>query len=143
MPCLNEAETLATCIREAMTAFSGSEITGEVLIADNGSTDGSQAIAVSLGARVVQVAEKGYGNALMGGIAAATDEYIVMADSDASYNFGHVPRIVEKLREGYDLVMGNRFLGGIEPRAMPWLHYGIGNPVYKWHRKALLSVSSR
>ncbi len=129
MPCLNEAETLATCIQEAMAAFQSSGIAGEVVIADNGSTDGSQAIAVSLGARVVQVAEKGYGNALMGGIAAASGEYIVMADSDASYNFGHVPRFVEKLREGYDLVMGNRFLGGIEPGAMPWKHRWIGNPV--------------
>jgi len=129
MPCLNEAETLATCIQEAMAAFQSSGIAGEVVIADNGSTDGSQAIAVSLGARVVQVAEKGYGNALMGGIAAARGEYIVMADSDASYNFGHVPRFVEKLREGCDLVMGNRFLGGIEPGAMPWKHRWIGNPV--------------
>ncbi|HQX50103.1 MAG TPA: glycosyltransferase [Planctomycetaceae bacterium] len=129
MPCLNEAETLATCIKEAMDAFQDSGISGEVVIADNGSTDGSQAIAVLLGARVVQVAAKGYGNALMGGIAAASGEYIVMGDSDASYNFGHVPRIVEKLREGYDLVLGNRFLGGIEPGAMPWHHYWIGNPV--------------
>jgi len=129
MPCLNEAETLATCIQEAMAAFECNGIAGEVIIADNGSTDGSQMIAVSLGARVVQIAEKGYGNALMGGIEAARGEFIVMGDSDASYNFGHVPRFVEKLREGYDLVMGNRFQGGIEPGAMPWKHRWIGNPV--------------
>ena len=129
MPCLNEAETLATCIQEAMAAFQDGGIAGEVVIADNGSTDGSQAIAVALGARVVAVSNKGYGNALMGGIEAARGRYVLMGDSDASYNFGHVPRFVEKLREGYDLVMGNRFLGGIEPGAMPWKHRWIGNPV--------------
>ena len=129
MPCLNEAETLATCIQEAMTALQDSGIAGEVIIADNGSTDGSQAIAVSLGARVVAIAKKGYGNALMGGIEAARGRYVLMGDSDASYNFGHVPRFVEVLREGYDLVMGNRFQGGIEPGAMPWKHRWIGNPV--------------
>lgn len=129
MPCLNEAETLATCINEAMAAFKDSGISGEVIIADNGSTDGSQGIAISLGARVVAVSEKGYGNALMGGIEAARGRYVLMGDSDASYDFGHVPRFVEKLREGYDLVMGNRFQGGIEPGAMPWKHRWIGNPV--------------
>lgn len=129
MPCLNEAETLATCIQEAMAAFQDSGIAGEVVIADNGSTDGSQAIAVALGARVVTVANKGYGNALMGGIEAARGRYVLIGDSDASYNFGHVPRFVVKLREGYDLVMGNRFQGGIEPGAMPWKHRWIGNPV--------------
>ena len=129
MPCLNESETLATGIQEALSAVEANGIAGEVVIADNGSTDGSQAIAISCGARVVQVTAKGYGSALMGGIAAASGEFIVMGDSDASYNFGHVPRFVEKLREGYDLVMGNRFLGGIEPGAMPWHHYWIGNPI--------------
>ena len=129
MPCLNEAETLAICIQEAMAAFQDSGIAGEVVIADNGSTDGSQAIAVALGARVVAVANKGYGNALMGGIEAARGRFVLMGDSDASYNFGHVPRFVDKLREGYDLVMGNRFQGGIEPGAMPWKHRWIGNPV--------------
>ena len=129
MPCLNEAETLASCIQEAMAAFHDRGIAGEVVIADNGSTDGSQAIAIALGARVVAVSNKGYGNALMGGIEASRGRYVLMGDSDASYNFGHVPRFVEKLREGYDLVMGNRFLGGIEPGAMPWKHRWIGNPV--------------
>ncbi|MCX7389037.1 MAG: glycosyltransferase [Planctomycetales bacterium] len=129
MPCLNEAETLAICIQEAMAAFQDSGIAGEVVIADNGSTDGSQAIAVALGVRVVAVAKKGYGNALMGGIEAARGRYVLIGDSDASYNFGHVPRFVVKLREGYDLVMGNRFQGGIEPGAMPWKHRWIGNPV--------------
>jgi len=129
LPCLNEAETLEFCIVEAQSALAEAGIDGEVVVADNGSTDGSQAIARRLGARVVQIAEKGYGNALMGGIEAARGEFILMGDSDASYNFGHAPRFVEKLREGYDLVMGNRFQGGIEPGAMPWKHRWIGNPV--------------
>jgi hypothetical protein len=129
MPCLNEAETLGICIREAMAAFEESGIDGEVVIADNGSTDGSQSIARSLGARVVNIDKKGYGNALMGGIAGARGRYVIMGDSDASYDFGHTPRFVRTLRQGYDLVMGNRFLGGIEPGAMPWKHRWIGNPV--------------
>lgn len=129
MPCLNEAETLTVCINEAFAALRSGKISGEVLIADNGSTDGSQAIAVSLGARVVAVSKRGYGNVLMGGIDAARGRYVVMGDSDASYDFGHVPRFVEKLRDGYDLVMGNRFKGGVEPGAMPWKHRWIGNPV--------------
>lgn len=129
MPCLNEAETLASCIQEAMQSFRDGNIDGEVIIADNGSTDGSQKIATDLGARVVHVTEKGYGSALRGGIDAARGRFVVMADSDASYNFSHTPRFVEKLREGHDLVMGNRFLGGIEPGAMPWKHRYLGNPV--------------
>lgn len=129
MPCLDEAETIAFCIEEAMAALEDSGIKGEVVIADNGSTDGSQAIATDLGARVVDVSEPGYGNALRGGIESSYGEIVVMADSDGSYDFGHVPRIVEKMREGYDLVMGNRFRGGIEKGAMPWKHRYIGNPV--------------
>ncbi|MEJ7592117.1 MAG: glycosyltransferase family 2 protein [Planctomycetaceae bacterium] len=129
MPCLNEAETLETCISDAYAALGELEICGEVLIADNGSTDGSQEIARRSGARVVDVNEKGYGAAILGGIAAARGEFVVMGDADGSYNFEHAPLIVEKLREGYDLVMGNRFLGGIEPGAMPWHHRYIGNPV--------------
>lgn len=129
MPCLNEAETLEICILEAQQALAESGLIGEIVIADNGSTDGSQQIALDLGARVVDVQEKGYGNALRGGIEAAHGKYIVMADSDASYHFGHTPRFVAKLREGFDLVMGNRFQGGIEPGAMPWKHRYIGNPV--------------
>jgi glycosyltransferase involved in cell wall biosynthesis len=128
MPCLNEAETLATCIRKAQQAMEAAGIEGEVIVADNGSTDGSQEIAEGLGARVVRVTARGYGNALMGGIAAASGKYIVMGDADDSYDFGHVQRFLEKLREGADLVMGNRFRGGIQPKAMPPLHQYFGNP---------------
>jgi len=129
MPCLNEAETLEACIRKAMAYLERSGVAGEVLIADNGSTDGSQAIAAGLGARVVQIAERGYGGALKGGIAAARGCYIIMGDSDDSYDFASLDPFVEKLREGYELVMGNRFLGGIVPGAMPPLHKYLGNPV--------------
>jgi len=129
MPCLNEAETLEACIRKALGFLEKHQVRGEVLIADNGSTDGSQAIAEKAGARVVPVKEKGYGNALLGGIAAAKGRYIIMGDADDSYDFVNLMPFVEKLREGYDLVMGNRFRGGILPGAMPPLHYYLGNPV--------------
>lgn len=129
MPCLDEAETLGTCISKAMASLAGLGVHGEVLIADNGSTDGSQEIARSLGARVVNVERKGYGNALMRGIATAHGKYIIMGDSDDSYDFTNLGPFVEKLRAGYDLVMGNRFLGGIQPGAMPPLHRYLGNPV--------------
>jgi len=129
MPCLNEAETLATCIVKANDSLKNLGINGEVLIADNGSTDGSQEIARSLGARVVQVERKGYGNALMRGIATARGKYVIMGDSDDSYDFTNLGPFVDKLRNGYDLVMGNRFLGGIQPGAMPNLHRYLGNPV--------------
>lgn len=129
MPCLNEAETVARCIEKALRGLRDQGICGEVLIADNGSTDGSQELARRAGARVVPVEKKGYGNALMGGIAAARGRYVVMGDADDSYDFSHVPRFVEKLRSGYDLVMGNRFQGGIQPGAMPALHRYLGNPV--------------
>jgi glycosyltransferase involved in cell wall biosynthesis len=132
MPCLNEAETLGVCIRKALDAFRESGIAGEVVVADNGSTDGSQAIAEDLGARVVNVTARGYGNALMGGIAAAAGKYVIMGDADASYDFGHVPRFLQALRGGADLVMGNRFLGGILPDAMPPLHKYFGNPALTW-----------
>ncbi len=129
MPCLNESQTLSSCIQKAQAALREHGIAGEVVVADNGSTDGSQQIAEQAGARVVHVTEKGYGAALRGGIEAARGKFIIMGDADDSYDFGHAPRFVAKLREGYDLVMGNRFKGGIQPRAMPPLHRYLGNPV--------------
>jgi hypothetical protein len=129
MPCLNEAETLAACIRKARSSMQRCGIAGEIIIADNGSSDGSQAIAVSQGARVVEVKAKGYGSALMGGIGAARGTYVIMGDADDSYDFTNLMPFVEKLRAGNQLVMGNRFLGGIEPGAMPPLHRYLGNPV--------------
>lgn len=129
MPCLNEAETLGTCVRKAMDYLARSGVAGEVLVADNGSTDGSQAIAQGLGARVVPVARRGYGAALIAGIAAARGRYVIMGDSDDSYDFTNLDAFVEKLRQGFDLVMGNRFRGGIKPGAMPPLHRYLGNPV--------------
>ena len=143
MPCLNEALSLPGCIREASAAMAQAGISGEILIADNGSTDGSQALATSLGARVVPVAEKGYGNALRGGIAAARGRYIVMGDADGSYDFSHLPRFLEKLRAGYDLVMGNRFLGGIQPGAMPWKNRHIGNPALSFVGRLFFSTELR
>lgn len=129
IPCLNEALTITGCVREAMDALASSGIAGEVVVADNGSTDGSQDLATQAGARVVPIAVKGYGNALRGGIAAARGQYILMGDADGSYDFSHLPRFVERLRAGADLVMGNRFLGGIQPGAMPWKNRHIGNPL--------------
>ncbi len=129
LPCLNEARTITGCVREAMDALAAAGIAGEVVVADNGSTDGSQELATRAGARVVPIAIKGYGNALRGGIAAARGRFILMGDADGSYHFGHLPRFVERLRAGADLVMGNRFLGGIAPGAMPWKNRHIGNPV--------------
>jgi len=129
MPCLNEANTLATCIGKALNYLKRSAVAGEVLIADNGSTDGSQAIATQSGARVVNVAERGYGSALKAGIAAARGRYIIMGDSDDSYDFLNLDLFVAKLRDGSDLVMGNRFKGGIRSGAMPPLHRYLGNPV--------------
>lgn len=129
MPCLNEARTITGCVREAMDALAASGIAGEVVVADNGSTDGSQDLATKAGARVVPIAAKGYGNALRGGIAAARGRFILMGDADGSYDFSHLPRFVERLRAGADLVMGNRFRGGIQPGAMPWKNRHIGNPV--------------
>jgi hypothetical protein len=129
LPCLNEAETLETCIRKAQESLRKHEIAGEVLVADNGSTDGSQEIALRAGARLVRVPERGYGAALQAGIAAARGRFVVMGDADDSYDFTNLAPFVEKLRQGFDLVMGNRFQGGIEPGAMPALHRYLGNPV--------------
>ena len=133
MPCLNEADTLATCIEKAQRSMREHNIKGEVVIADNGSTDGSQAIASSMGARVVDVAEKGYGNALMGGISAARGRFVIMGDADDSYDFLEIPKFVEKLREGYELVQGCRLPTGggtVMPNAMPFLHRWLGNPMF-------------
>ena len=128
IPCLNEANSLAYCVDKAVTAFRNAGLSGEVVVADNGSTDGSIQIAEEHGARVVHVRERGYGAALRTGIAAARGPIIIMGDADDSYDFTDVPRFVEKLREGYDVVMGNRFRGGIRPGAMPKLHKYFGNP---------------
>ncbi|GLW62035.1 dolichol-P-glucose synthetase [Actinomadura rubrobrunea] len=129
MPCLNEAETVATCVRKTVGFFEKHGIDGEVVVADNGSTDGSQQLAREAGARVVPVIDKGYGNALMGGIRAARGKYVAMGDADDSYDFTTLMPFLEELRDGADLVMGNRFKGGIAPGAMPWLHRYVGNPV--------------
>ena len=129
LPCLNERETVGICVAKAVAALESSGIKGEVIVADNGSTDGSQELAQSAGARVVHVQHRGYGNALRGGIQAARGTYVLMADSDDSYDFAHIPRFVEQLRKGSELVMGNRFRGGIEKGAMPPLHRYLGNPV--------------
>ncbi len=129
MPCLNEAETLAVCIGKAQAYLASAGIAGEVLIADNGSTDGSIEIAESMGARVVSVPTRGYGGALAGGIAAARGRYVIMGDADDSYDFSNLAAFVSELRNGRDLVVGNRFRGGIEDGAMPTLHRYLGNPV--------------
>ena len=135
MPCLNEAETLRACIEEAWAAIRACGVEGEVVIADNGSTDGSQTRAMEAGARVVPVQEKGYGSALLGGIQAAQGTYVLMGDADGSYRFGELPAFLEKLRQGKDLVMGcsmPRGGGVIKPGAMPWKHRWIGNPILSW-----------
>src|SRR5919202_2101327 len=143
MPCLNESDTLATCIEKAQRALCESKIAGEIIVADNGSTDGSQAIATRMGARLVNVAAKGYGNALMGGIAAARGKFIIMGDADNSYDFLEIPNFINKLREGFDLVQGCRLPSGggsISPGAMPILHRWLGNPMFslmaRWWFKA-------
>ena len=129
LPCLDEAETIAICIAKAQRTIDDHNLRAEIVIADNGSTDGSQAIATSLGARVVTVPSLGYGAALQGGVAAARGRFIVMADADDSYDLSDTFRFIEKLREGFDLIIGNRFRGGIANGAMPPLHRYLGNPV--------------
>jgi glycosyltransferase involved in cell wall biosynthesis len=129
MPCLNEAETLALCIRKALAYLERAQIHGEVVIGDNGSTDGSQQIALGCGARVVKIEQRGYGAALYGATLASRGKYIVMGDSDDSYDFSNLDPFIDKLRQGYDLVMGSRFAGGIKPGAMPWKNRYIGNPI--------------
>jgi glycosyltransferase involved in cell wall biosynthesis len=135
MPCLNEADTLAACIRKAFLGIEKSGVEGEVIVADNGSTDGSIEIAESLGARVVRVPEKGYGSALMGGIAEAKGGFVIMGDADDSYDFLEVPKFVEKLQAGSDLVQGCRLPSGggtVKPGAMPFLHRWWGNPMFSF-----------
>ena len=129
LPCLDEERTLPACIAQIQRAIAEHDIHAEIIVADNGSTDGSPALAAELGARVVAVSERGYGSALMGGIAAARGRYVIMGDADASYDFGDIPKFLEQLRAGADLVMGNRFRGGIQKGAMPFLHRNLGNPV--------------
>ncbi len=129
LPCLNEEKTVGTCVTKARNFLGRAGITGEVIVADNGSTDRSVEIAQTTGAWVVHVPEKGYGSALRGGFAAAQGKYILMADADDSYDLENLQPFIDKLHQGYDLVMGNRFKGGIAPGAMPWHHRYIGNPV--------------
>jgi glycosyltransferase involved in cell wall biosynthesis len=129
LPCLNEAETVATCVTEALTALKQSAIDGEVLVVDNGSTDNSAELAERAGARVVHESRRGYGSALRRGAEEARGEYVVMADADGSYDLADIPRFVDELRDGADLVMGSRLRGTIEHGAMPWLHRRVGNPL--------------
>jgi glycosyltransferase involved in cell wall biosynthesis len=148
MPCLNEADTLAACIGKAKRALTEQKIRGEIIVADNGSTDGSQAIAMQLGVRLVNVREKGYGSALMGGILAAHGKFIIMGDADDSYDFLEIPKFVDKLREGFDIVQGCRLSAGggtIKRGAMPFLHRAWGNPMFSllarwWFRSPLHDV---
>jgi glycosyltransferase involved in cell wall biosynthesis len=135
IPCLNEARTVTACVRRAHAAFTAGGLAGEVIVADNGSTDGSPDLAAAAGARVIPVPARGYGHALMAGIAAAHGRFIVMGDADGSYDFGAVPALVNRWREGFDLVQGCRLPRGggrIEPGAMPWLHRRLGNPLLSW-----------
>jgi glycosyltransferase involved in cell wall biosynthesis len=135
MPCLNEAETVGACVTKARAALAANGVCGEVLVADNGSTDGSREIAAAAGARVVPVVDRGYGSALMGGIAAARGRFVLMGDADDSYDFGELPRFLAPLRAGAELVQGCRLKAGggtVLPGAMPVLHRWWGNPMFSW-----------
>jgi glycosyltransferase involved in cell wall biosynthesis len=140
LPCLNEAETIEACIDKANSYLARSNVRGEVLVAENGSTDGSQQLATAKGARVVPVRDRGYGSALRYGILAARGRFIIMGDADDSYDLSHLELFVAKLREGYDIVMGNRFQGGIGPGAMPFLHRYLGNPVLSFLGRLFFGV---
>jgi hypothetical protein len=140
LPCLNEAETLAGCVQKAVKCLADLGVQGEVIVSDNGSTDGSQQIAIDNGARVVDAPIRGYGGALMAGIEGARGRYVIMADSDASYDLANLGPFLEKLREGHDVVMGNRFKGGIARGAMPALHRYLGNPVLSWLGRRLFRL---
>lgn len=143
MPCLNEAETIGTCIKKALEYIKTSGISAEIVIGDNGSTDGSQEISKNLGARVVDIPVKGYGAALLGAINASKGKYIIMGDSDDSYDFLTLQPFVDKLREGNDLVMGNRFKGGIQKGAMPFLHRYLGNPVLSFIGRLFFNIAAK
>lgn len=143
LPCLNEAETLTVCVGKARTWLETNQVDGEVIVADNGSTDGSQDLARAAGARVVDVPRRGYGAALQGGIAAARGEYVIMGDADDSYALDDLGPFLDRLRAGDDVVMGNRFAGGIEPGAMPFLHRYLGNPVLSFLGRLLFRVPVR
>jgi glycosyltransferase involved in cell wall biosynthesis len=143
MPCLNEAKTVVQCVEAALAFVKRASIRGEVVVADNGSTDGSRELAAAAGARVVPVPQRGYGAALMGGIEAARGSYVIMGDADCSYDFAHLNGFIEKLRSGADLVMGNRFAGGIESGAMPALHRYLGNPVLSFVGRLFFRTSIR
>ena len=140
LPCLNEAETVGTCVEKARRSLAELGVAGEVLVADNGSVDGSQQIAVQHGARVVDAPIPGYGGALLVGIENASGRYVIMADADDSYDLGNLQPFIAALRDGHDLVMGNRFRGGIADGAMPWLHRYLGNPVLSWLGRRLFGL---
>src|SRR4051812_47309130 len=140
LPCLNEAETIETCVDKAMSYLARCDVSGEVLVADNGSTDGSQQLAAAKGARLVHVRDRGYGSALRHGILAARGRYVVMGDADDSYDLSRLELFVAKLREGYDIAIGNRFQGGIAPGAMPFLHRYLGNPVLSFLGRLFFGV---
>jgi glycosyltransferase involved in cell wall biosynthesis len=139
MPCLDEALTIETCIQKARTYLDDKGLDGEILVADNGSTDGSPARATAAGARVVHVGRKGYGAALIGGIEAARGRFVIMADADDSYDFADLDGFVDRLRHGFKLVVGNRFAGGIMPGAMPFLNRYLGNPLLSFIGRSLFS----
>jgi hypothetical protein len=143
MPCLNEARTVASCVETAIAYLERSGVSGEVVVADNGSTDGSQELARAAGARVIDVPERGYGAALQAGLEGSRGDFVVMADADMSYDFSKLDGFVEKLRSGYDLVLGNRFRGGIEKGAMPWHHRYLGNPVLSFVGRQLFRAPVR
>ena len=140
LPCLNEAETIVAVIEKAKLSLEGLGITGEILIADNGSTDGSKLLALSAGARVIDVKETGYGAALIAGIDSCNSEFVIMGDADDSYAFENLGSFLNALQRGSDIVIGNRFKGGIQPGAMPWLHRYIGNPILSWLGRTLFKV---
>lgn len=143
LPCLDESATIGICIEQIRTTLLQNHISGEIIVADNGSRDGSRDIAKASGASVVSVPNRGYGSALMGGIATARGKYIVMGDADGSYDFSQIPLFLDKLRSGYELVMGNRFQGGIQPGAMPALHHYFGNPLLTGIGRLLFKASCR